>query len=185
MDWIHDPWPWYVAGPLIGLMVPLFMLLYNIQFGISSSLKNICAACLPAKGVRYFQYDWKQTSWNLFFVFGLILGGLLNYYLTGVDYRIAISQETVTELSALGISDFSGFIPGDVFNWNQLLSLPGFIMMVLGGFLVGFGTRYAEGCTSGHSITGLANLQWTSLVATIAFFAGGLVMTHLLLPLIL
>jgi uncharacterized membrane protein YedE/YeeE len=58
-------------------------------------------------------------------------------------------------------------------------------MIVVGGFLVGFGTRYAGGCTSGHAIMGLSNLQWPSLVATISFMVGGFIMANLILPFIL
>ena len=76
----------------------------------------------------------------------------------------------------------SGLAPNDIFNFSSLLTVKGFIMMVIGGFLVGFGTRYANGCTSGHSIMGISNLQLSSLIATCCFFAGGLIMTWLILP---
>ena len=98
---------------------------------------------------------------------------------------INIAPQTKADLMALGITDFKGLLPTDLFNFQSLFTVRGFIFMVVGGFLVGFGTRYAGGCTSGHSITGLANLQVASLVATICFMVGGFLATHFLLPLLL
>src|SRR5690606_31044476 len=72
MDLIRQPWPWYIAGPLIGLTVPLLLLIGNKSFGISSSLRHVCAACVPAK-IPFFSYDWKKEVWNLFFAGGIIL----------------------------------------------------------------------------------------------------------------
>src|SRR5690349_6661478 len=76
LSWIHQPWPWYIAGPLIGLMVPALLLLGNKSFGVSSSLRHICAMCIPAR-IPFFQYDWKKEAWNLFFVTGIFLGGVI------------------------------------------------------------------------------------------------------------
>jgi len=184
IEFIKEPWPWYVAGPLIGLMVPLLFVFGNKAFGISSTLRHICAMCVPLD-IKYFQYEWKNEKWNLTFVGGIMIGGLIASHLMMGDGKVDISQETMADLSELGVQDFSSFLPGDLFSWESLFTIRGLIMIAFGGFLVGFGTRYANGCTSGHSITGLANLQFGSLVATISFFIGGLVMTHLILPLIL
>lgn len=184
MEMISDPWPWYVAGPLIGLTVPLLLLIGNKAFGISSSLRHICAACLPTN-LSFFQYDWKKEAWNLFFVGGVFLGGVVASQLLMTDIEVKVAPDTVTFLGQFGITDFSGLIPVQLFNWDALLTARGLLLMVLGGFLVGFGTRYAGGCTSGHSITGLSMLQWPSLVATIAFMVGGFVTTHLILPFVL
>ncbi len=184
LEYIKEPWPWYVAGPLIGLMVPLLLVFGNKSFGVSSSLRHICAMCVPMN-IKYFKYDWKIESWNLVFVLGVCIGGYIaSSYLIG-NTKVDISQKTVEELTALGVTDFSSFLPKDIFNWGAMLSLRGLVFIVLGGFLVGFGTRYANGCTSGHSISGLSNLQFGSLVATIGFFIGGLIMTYLILPYIL
>jgi len=184
MDFINEPWPWYIGGPLIGLMVPLLLWLGNKQLGVSSSLRHVCAACLPAK-IPFFQYNWRQYMWNLFFVGGIGIGGYFTYLTTPEDYAIDISEETKVELVELGISDFSGMVPKQIFNMEALSTSMGWVFMIFGGFLIGFGTRYANGCTSGHTIMGLSNLQLSSLVASIGFFAGGLLMTHFLLPLIL
>lgn len=184
MDIITSPWPWYIGGPLIGLMVPLLLIIGNKQLGVSSSLRHVCAACIPAK-IPFFQYDWKKHFWNLLFVLGIGIGGFLSYLTAPSNYEIDISEETKTELRELGISDFSGMVPEQVFSWSNVTSSMGLVFILLGGFLIGFGTRYANGCTSGHTIMGLANLRLSSLIATIGFFIGGLVMTHFLLPYIL
>jgi uncharacterized protein len=184
MEWVKQPWPWYVAGPLIGLMVPLLLLIGNKSFGVSSSLRHICAACLPGN-IPFFQYDWKKEAWNLFFVSGILLGGLIAASVLNNPAPVQINPRLVHELQGYGVSDFSGLMPQDLFNWKSLFSLRGFALTVPGGFLVGFGTRYAGGCTSGHSIMGLSTLQWPSLVATICFMTGGFIMANLLLPHIL
>ncbi|HQR92636.1 MAG: hypothetical protein B7Y15_09660 [Bacteroidetes bacterium 24-39-8] len=184
LDWLKQPWPWYVAGPLIGLTVPTLLLIGNKRFGISSSLRHICAACLPAK-IPYFHYDWKKEVWNLFFVLGIFLGGVIAIQLLANPNPVEVSSALAAELKTYGISNFDGLIPTEIFNWSTLLQPKGLMLMVLGGFLVGFGTRYAGGCTSGHAITGLSNLQWPSLVATICFMVGGFIMANLILPLIL
>lgn len=184
LEWIKQPWPWYVAGPLIGLMVPALLILGNKSLGISSSLRHVCAACMPGK-IPFFQYDWKKETWNLLFVTGVILGGILIYYFLRDEASVVVHPELTRELSAYGISDLRGMIPADIFNWHSLGTPRGFILMVAGGFLVGFGTRYAGGCTSGHSIMGLSTLQWPSLIATISFMAGGFIMANLILPYIL
>lgn len=179
-----QPWPWYISGPLIGLMVPLLFILGNKSFGISSSLRHICAACLPAK-IPFFQYNWKKESWNLFFVAGIVMGGIIATQFLMNPSPVQVNEKLVTELAGYGITDYNGLVPAQLFNWQTLLSIKGFVMMVVGGFLVGFGTRYAGGCTSGHAITGLSTLQWPSLVATCCFMIGGFIMANCILPFIL
>ena len=184
LEIIRQPWHWSISGLLIGLTVPLLLILGNKTFGISSSLRHVCAACMPAN-INFFKYDWKKESWNLFFVAGIILGGFIGNSLLSNPNAIIINPQTQQELAALGITDFSGLLPTDLFNFQNLFTLKGFIFMVLGGFLVGFGTRWAGGCTSGHAIMGLSNLQVPSLIATICFMVGGFVMTWLILPFLL
>ena len=184
MNILTQPWPWYIAGPLIGLMVPLLLLLGNKSFGISSTLRHICAACIPHK-VNFFDYDWKKESWNLVFALGMIIGGFIAGYVFKNPEPVVLSENTIKDLNALGVKDYTGLIPGDVFNFPALLTWRGFILIIVGGFMVGFGTRYAGGCTSGHAIMGLSNLQWPSLVATCCFFAGGVIMTWFILPYIM
>ena len=184
MEFIRQPWPWYVAGPLIGLTVPILLIVGNKSFGISSSLRHICAACLPAK-IPFFHYDWKKEVWNLFFVAGILIGGILAANWLTNPAPLIIDSQLVAELRQYGITDTHHTVPADLFNWPGLLTGRGFVVMVVGGFLVGFGTRYAGGCTSGHAITGLSTLQWPSLVATACFMAGGFAMANLILPFIL
>ena len=181
---ISEPWPWYVAGVLIGLMVPALLLLGNKTFGLSSNLRHICAACIPGK-IPFFKYDWKKESWNLFFVLGIIIGAFIATYFLTNPKTILVNASLQKELVQYNIHDFEHLIPTDLFSLHALGTIRGFILMVVGGFLVGFGTRYANGCTSGHAITGLSNLQWPSLVATICFMIGGFIMTNLILPIIL
>lgn len=185
IEFLQHPWPWYIAGPLIGLIVPILLLMGGKQFGVSENLRHTCAACLPGK-VEFFQYDWKKTGgWNLVFIGGTVLGGFIGGWLLNNPEPINISQKTITELQALGINNFSGLMPQDLFNWQNLTSLKGIVVMVVGGFLIGFGARYAGGCTSGHAISGLANLQLASLLAVIGFFIGGLIITYLIYPILL
>ena len=184
IELIKQPWPWYVAGPIIGLMVPTLLIFGNKTFGISSSLRHVCAACLPAN-IPFFKYDWKKESWNLFFVAGVLVGGFIAFNYLSNNAPMEVNPKLAQEMAGYGITNYEGLIPKELFNWPALLTLKGFILMILGGFLVGFGTRYAGGCTSGHSIMGLSNLQWPSLVATCCFMAGGFIMANLILPIIL
>ncbi|WP_332735955.1 YeeE/YedE family protein [Flavihumibacter sp.] len=184
IEWIKQPWPWYVAGPLIGLTVPTLLIMGNKSFGISSSLRHVCAACFPSK-IPFFQYDWKKELWNMFFVVGILLGGILTAAFLWNPEPIQVHANLASELSGYGITNYTGLVPVDVFNWPALFTLRGFIMMVVGGLLVGFGTRYAGGCTSGHAIMGISNLQMPSVIATCCFMAGGFIMANLVLPYIL
>ncbi|RFS20228.1 YeeE/YedE family protein [Chitinophaga silvatica] len=184
LEFLQQPWPWYVAGPLIGLTVPALLILGNKSFGISASLRHVCAACMPAK-IPFFNYDWKKEVWNLFFVLGIFIGGILTANWLMNPQAINIHPNLVTELSGYGINDYSALVPTQLFNWESLFTARGLIMMIGGGFLVGFGARYAGGCTSGHAIMGISTLQWPSLVATCCFMAGGFFMANVILPFIL
>ena len=181
---MQQPWPWYVAGPLIGLTVPALLILGNKNFGISSSLRHICASCMPAN-IPFFKYNWRKEVWNLFFVFGIFVGGIITAMFFTNPNPVEVHPNLVKELASYGITDFRNLVPSELMNWESLFTLRGLVMMVGGGFLVGFGTRYAGGCTSGHSIMGIANLQLPSLIATISFMLGGFLMANVLLPIIL
>jgi hypothetical protein len=184
IEFLKQPWAWYIAGPLIGLTVPALLILGNKTLGISSSLRHICAACIPAK-IPFFSYDWKKEVWNLFFVAGIVLGAVIVAFFFSNSNPVAINPKLVAELNQYGITDQHSLLPEQLFNWQQLFTIKGLFFMVLGGFLVGFGTRYAGGCTSGHVIMGLSNLQLPSLIATSSFMAGGFIMANLILPFIL
>lgn len=185
MEVLRSPWPWYVAGPLIGLIVPALLVMGNKMFGISANLRHVCAAVAP-RNIDFFRYDWRKAgAWNLAFAAGIVIGGFIGGVLLANPDPVAISQATRADLIELGIRNFDGLVPSDLFSWQALGTLPGLLILVGGGLLIGFGTAYAGGCTSGHAIMGLADLQLPSLIAVIGFFAGGLLTTHLLLPLIL
>ena len=184
MSILFSPWPWYIAGPIIGITVPLLLIFGNKRLGISSSLRHICAACLPAD-IPLFKYDWKKESWNLFFVAGVLIGGIIGGVILANPASVAISQNTTLYFKSFGLTNLTGLMPTELFNWSSLATIKGFILMIVGGFLVGFGTRYARGCTSGHGILGLSALQWPSLVATASFFIGGILFSHFILPYIL
>jgi len=158
IELIKQPWHWAVAGLLIGLTVPALLLIGNKKFGISSSLRHVCAMCVPAK-IPFFQYDWKKEIWNLFFVVGVLLGGIIATQLLSNPNTIVVAESTQASLANLGVKDFTHLMPADIFNVANIFTIKGLFFFVIGGFLVGFGTRYAGGCTSGHSIMGLSNLQ--------------------------
>lgn len=184
IEFFKQPWAWYVAGPLIGLTVPALLILGNKTLGVSSSLRHVCAACIPAK-IPFFKYNWKKEAWNLFFVAGIVLGGFIAVSFINNPNPVALNPKLALELNQYGITDQHALLPEQLFNWQLLLTAKGLFIMVFGGFLVGFGTRYAGGCTSGHSIMGLSNLQLPSLIATISFMLGGFIMANLILPFIL
>jgi uncharacterized membrane protein YedE/YeeE len=183
LELLKQPWHWAIAGAFIGLTVPALLLLGNKKFGLSSSLKHICAMCIPAN-VSFFKYDWKKEIWNIFFVVGIIIGGFIAAHFLSNPNTIIVAKTTKASLTNLGITDFTQLMPSQIFNLQNIFTLKGFFFFWIGGFLVGFGTRYAGGCTSGHSIMGLSNLQMPSLIATCCFMIGGFFSANILLPLI-
>lgn len=184
IEFLKQPWAWYIAGPLIGLIVPTLLIIGNKSFGISSSLRHICASCIPAN-IPFFKYDWKKELWNLFLVFGILIGGYIASHFLSNSNPIEVNPKLIQELTGYGITNYDNLVPVDIINWGSLFTLKGFLLMVAGGFLVGFGTRYAGGCTSGHAIMGLSSLQLASLIATICFMIGGFITANLIVPFIL
>lgn len=185
IEFLSQPWPWFVCGPLI-TVVMLLLIYFGQSFSASSSMRTICAACGAGKFSDFFNFNWKEQLWNLLFLAGAVLGAFIAIQFFPNAKPTAISEATVADLQVLGIMQVGNeYLPPSIFGWANLFTLKGFIFMVIGGFLVGFGTRYAAGCTSGHSISGLSNLQLPSLIATIGFFIGGLIMTWLILPYIM
>ncbi|GGW73547.1 hypothetical protein GCM10008085_27240 [Winogradskyella epiphytica] len=152
---------------------------------MSSNLRTLCAIGGAGKKAKFFDFDWKSQRWNLVVVLGAIVGGFIAHHFLSNPIDIDLSEATVQDLSALGFNDAGqSLLPPELFSWDSVLSVKGLLILIIGGFLVGFGTRYAGGCTSGHSITGLSSLQLPSLVATIGFFLGGLIMIHLIYPIL-
>lgn len=180
---MQQPWPWYVSGFLIA--ATMFALLYFGQsFGFSSNLRTLCAAAGGGKKVEFFDFNWKSQMWNLMFLIGATIGGFIAAQFLSNGEPVLISESTIQDLSAMGFSAPVGAQPGELFNWESVFTLKGFLILALGGLMVGFGSRWAGGCTSGHAISGLSDLQLPSLIAVVGFFAGGLIMTHFIMPLI-
>ena len=177
-------WPWYISGFLIG-MIMLSLIYFGKHFGMSSNLESLCSMSGLGKKVSYFNFDWKTNKWNLIVVLGAMLGGFVAANYMSDPTNVSINPSTVNQLSSLGIDAPDGKLAPDALFGKQIFESPKSIFILLiGGILIGFGTRYAGGCTSGHAISGLSNLQLPSLKAVIGFFIGGLIMAHLILPLI-
>jgi len=183
LELIQQPWPWYVSGILIaGIM---FVLLYfGKSFGFSSNLRTICAASGGGKFVKFFDFNWKSQMWNLMFLVGAIIGGFISAQFLSNGVPVQISESTIADLAKMGFAAPVSVQPEELFSLDAMMSLKGFLILAIGGLMVGFGSRWAGGCTSGHAISGLSDLQAPSLIAVVGFFAGGLLMTHLLMPLI-
>ena len=179
-----QPWPWYVSGPLIALV--MFLLLFTGKnFGMSSNLRTMCTICGADKTTDFFRFDWKSQRWNLIVVLGAVIGGFIGSHFLSGDTAVAINPETVKDLQELGFqSAGQAYLPAELYDLSALTNLKSLAILAVGGFLVGFGARYAGGCTSGHAISGLSNLQRPSLLAVIGFFIGGLAMIYFLFPLI-
>jgi len=184
MDWIYEPWPWYVAGPMIALIMFL-LLMVEKNFGMSSNLRTMCTLCGAGKKVDFFKVDWKTHSWNLIVVVGAIIGGFIGSQLLSGDTAVAINPDTITDLQTMGFNSAgNAYLPDELFGLSALTNIKSLLILAIGGLLVGFGARYAGGCTSGHAISGLSDLQLPSLIAVIGFFIGGLVMINFIFPLI-
>lgn len=184
MSILFQTWPWYISGFIIGVIM-LCLTYFGKHFGMSSNLESLCSMSGLGKKVAYFNFDWKANKWNLTVVVGAMIGGFVAVHFMSDPTNVAINTTTIEQLAALGIDAPNGKLAPDVLFGNQIFESPKSILILLvGGILIGFGTRYAGGCTSGHAISGLSNLQLPSLKAVIGFFIGGLIMVHLLLPLL-
>lgn len=182
MNWIFEPWPWYVSGPLIASVMAL-LLYFGRTFGMSSNLRTFCAMGGAGKYSSLFNIRWRDYLWSLSTVVGAVIGGYIATTFLS-DYSVtALNPKTISELNDLGFSNVGQtLVPNEFYGLEAITSIKGLLILIIGGFLVGFGTRYAGGCTSGHAITGLSSLQRPSLIAVIGFFIGGLIMTNLILP---
>ena len=183
MDLIYQPWPWYTSGFFIACIM-LVLLLLGKKFGMSSNLRTFCAACGAGKTSEFFRFDWKNERWNLLVVVGAILGGFVaSHYLSNGEMPV-LSEATLNSLGQINMSPNNQYLPEELFSIAALNDVKTITILIVGGLLIGFGARYAGGCTSGHAISGLSNLQLPSLIAIVGFFIGGLIMVHLLFPLI-
>lgn len=189
IDFLSQPWHWSASG--LAIATVMFALLYaGKEFGVSANLRTMCTIAGAGRASEFFRIDWRAQRWNLTFVAGAVIGGFLAVYGLPSETPVQLAPDTLAFLDGLGVAapqHASGpyaYVPVELFQPSELTSLRGLILLVLGGFLVGFGTRWAGGCTSGHAISGLSNLQLPSLIAVVGFFVGGLTGTWLLLPLI-
>lgn len=186
LSWINEPWHWAVSGAMISFVMFL-LLLMGRSFGVSATLRAMCTMGGAGKKISFFDFDWKTQRWNLTFILGAVIGGFIASQYMQPEEAMQLAPDTVAHLTKLGVDvpkDEYRFLPNALFDTEQLTSLSGLLLLIVGGFLVGFGARYAGGCTSGHAISGLSNLQLPSLIAVIGFFIGGLLMTYLFMPML-
>jgi uncharacterized membrane protein YedE/YeeE len=183
IEFLTQPWSWWFSGILI-VSIMFFLLYFGKSFGISANLRTICAASGVGKRVKFFDFNWRTQLWNLVFLAGSIIGGFIAHQFMSNGEPVQLAEATIADLNALGFSNPTSIQPEELFSWEAVFTLKGFLILALGGLLVGFGTRYAGGCTSGHAISGLADLQLPSLIAVIGFFIGGLIMTFGIFPLL-
>lgn len=184
MNWIYEPWSWYTSGVMIAFIMFL-LLMVGKNFGMSANLRTMCTICGAGNKVDFFKFDWKSQKWNLVVVIGAVIGGYIGSHFLSSNSAVAINANTIADLNTLGFkSAGKAYLPTELFDTNALLSLKNILILSIGGLFVGFGARYAGGCTSGHAISGLSDLQLPSLIAVMGFFIGGLVMVHFLFPLI-
>ena len=184
MEIFFQTWPWYFSGFLIG-MIMLCLIYFGKAFGMSSNLSTLCSMTGIGKQVSFFDFDWKAQRWNLLVVLGAMLGGFVAVHFMSDASNVDINPKTIVQLTQLGIDAPNGKLLPDTLFGNAVFESPKMIfILIFGGILIGFGTRYASGCTSGHAISGLSNFQIKSLKAVIGFFIGGLIMAHFILPLI-
>ena len=184
MNWLLQPWPWYISGPLIATVL-ILLVYFGKTFGMSSNLRTLCAIGGADRYASFFKFDWKAQRWNLIVVIGAIIGGYIGANFLSEDAIVQLNPDTVAELQHLGFeSAGKTYLPAELYGLEAFLNVKSILILIIGGFLVGFGARYAGGCTSGHAISGLSNLQLPSLIAVIGFFMGGLLMVHFIYPLI-
>lgn len=181
MEWLMNPWPWYVGGAMVATVM-LLLILLGKSFGFSSNFRTMCSAMGAGKSSEFFRFDWKAQQWNLLFLVGTVIGGFISVQFLSNGEAPAIAESTVEQLQGMGIASAgSNYYPTEIFDvWN----VKNILILSIGGLFVGFGTRYAGGCTSGHAISGLSDLQLPSLIAVMGFFIGGLLIVHVLFPLI-
>ncbi|QXP71366.1 YeeE/YedE family protein [Polaribacter sp. R2A056_3_33] len=184
MDFILQPWAWYVGGPLIAISLLLYFH-FGKNFGASTNFETLCTIAGADKVSDYFKKDWKDRDFALMFVVGLIIGGFISANFLTPNQAIDLNPKTVQELTDLGFSNVgSEYFPDEIFSEDVVFSLKGFLILIISGVLIGFGTRYAGGCTSGHAITGLSNLELPSLLAVVGFFIGGIIATWFIIPIL-
>jgi len=184
MEFLYQTWPWYISGFLIALIM-LTLNYFGKVFGMSSNLRTLCTIAGADKCADFFKFDWKAQRWNLLVLVGAMIGGFVAVHYMSDPSNVDLNPKTIAQLANLGIDAPNGKLAPDTLFGNQAFQSPKIIaILIIGGILIGFGSRYAGGCTSGHAIAGMSNLQRQSLKAVIGFFVGGLIMAYYILPLI-
>jgi len=187
IEFISQPWHWAVSGAMI-VFVMYVLLWFGGEFGVSSNLRTMCAIGGAGKKHSFFDFNWRDQIWNLVFIGGAVIGGFIASTFLASPEPVQISEATQAYLKTIGIStpqtmaEGTGYVPKEIFGVNNAFSFVNLTILIIGGLLIGFGTRWAGGCTSGHAISGLSNLQLPSLIAVIGFFIGGLLMAWVILP---
>jgi uncharacterized membrane protein YedE/YeeE len=185
MELLSKPWAWYISGPLIALIM-FALIWFGKRFGMSSNLRTLCSIGGAGRWSDFFKNQWQHNYWNLIVVLGAIIGGFIAIHYLENPHPMDLNPKTIASLESYGFEKVGNtLLPEELFGISALSEIKTWIMLIIGGFLVGFGTRYAGGCTSGHAFSGLSYLLLPSLIAVIGFFIGGLLMTLLILPLIL
>lgn len=185
MELLKEPWPWYVSGPMLSLVMFL-LLFFNKRLGMASNLRALCAIGGAGKISPFFKYNWRSGFWNLIVISGVIVGGVIAIQLMAGDYPVGLSEATIVDLEDKGFTAVGlHLLPEEIFSLEMALTPKRLLLLLGGGFLVGFGARYAHGCTTGHAISGLSNLQIPSFLSVIGFLVGGIVSAWLILPYLL
>jgi hypothetical protein len=184
MDFLTHTWHWSISGFIIG-MVMLALIYFGKVFGMSSNLRSLCAMTGIGKQVPFFDWDWKSQRWNLVVIIGAMIGGYVATHYLNDSSNVSINPVTIQKLQKMHIdAPNSKLLPDAIFGEAIFQSPKKIFLLIVGGILIGFGSRYAGGCTSGHAISGLSNFQLPSLKAVIGFFVGGLIMVNFIFPLI-
>jgi len=177
-------WHWAFSGFMVSLVM-LGLILLGKSFGLSSTYRTFCAFMGGGKISDFFRFDFRSQLWNILFIVGVIIGGFIASEFFFDIKSIVIDKQAVQFLKSAGFlnhtSKIETLLPPELFNLNAR----GLIIICTGGILSGFGARYAGGCTSGHFVSGLSNLQLPSLITLIFFMVGGMITTHFIIPIIL
>lgn len=152
-----EPWPWWMGGLVIGALVPLLYYFLNTALGVSTGFGNFAKLLFPKTTLSWLNS--KSFSSVVNHRFYMMMGMLIGAFSAG---RVMGLPVVTIEMGV-----FSETLQWPI--WGNVL------WFLMGGFLLGLGARIAGGCTSGHSIHGLANFQLSSLVATICFLIFGAV----------
>lgn len=183
---LQQPWGWLFSGFVIALVM-LTLLFFGNVFGLSTTYRTICTLAGAGKNIPFFKMDWRAQRWNLTFAAGIILGGWIAATFLLAKNGPMIAPATLEFLRNNGwtldpASPNNAFLPPQLFGEEALLHISTWLKLIMGGILSGFGAQYGGGCTSGHFVSGLSNLQLPSLITLLFFFVGGIIMSNFIIP---